>query len=348
MGYDGSVTSANLGIDTKLGADMLAGVALTQARGTVDYTDSHDVTGEVTASLTSVNPYVGWQMPGGMNLWGVAGYGSGEVQIDDESVDAQASDLTQRMVAAGVNRPLMSSSEMIEGGTTNLRLKGEVAFTWADIDGSGSLENMSLSASRQRLMFEGSHVQKLVSGATFTPSLEVGLRNDGGDGETGTSIETGVGLRYADAASGLTVEGRARTLLSHSGDYEETGVSGLVRLDPGASGQGLALSVQPAWGQTASGMQRLWETGGVALATGQPGTRLNAEIAYGMGAAHGLGVMTPYTGVSLSGEGARSWRMGARWQVVPDASLNFEGTRRETANDGGPEHGMMLRGELRW
>ena len=58
-----------------------------------------------------------------------------------------------------------------------------------------------------------------------------------------------------------TAEGRARSLLVHSGDYEEWGVSGLVRIDPGASGRGLSVSAQPAWDETASGVRRLWETG---------------------------------------------------------------------------------------
>ena len=347
--YDGSVLGANLGIDTRIGADMLAGVSLAQTSGTVDYMASN-VSGELTTSLTSINPYLGWQMPGGMNLWAMAGFGSGEVEIDDESAATQTSDLTQRMVAAGVSGTLMSSEEMIEGGTTNLRLKGEVAFTSADVDGSGSLESASLSASRQRLLLEGSHDQTLDSGATFTPSLELGLRNDGGDGETGTGIEAGGALRYADAESGLTVEGRVRTLLNHSGDYEETGVSGLVRIDPGASGQGLALSVEPAWGQTASGVHQLWENGVAAGASpaDQARARLNTEVGYGLGAAYGLGLVTPYTGLGLSGDGARSWRMGARWQLAPAASLSVEGTLHEAANDNGPAHGLMLRGALRW
>ena len=347
--YDGSVVSASLGIDTRIGADMLAGVSLAQTSGTVDYTDSYALTGELTTSLASINPYLGWQMPGGMNLWAMAGFGSGEVEIDDESAATQTSDLTQRMVAAGVSGTLMSSDQMIAGGTTNLRLKGEVAFTSADVEGSGSLESASLSASRQRLLLEGSHDQKLDSGATFTPSLELGLRNDGGDGETGTGIEAGGALRYADAEAGLTVEGRVRTLLNHSGDYEETGVSGLVRIDPGASGQGLALSVEPAWGPTASGVQQLWENGVAAGASpaDQATARLNTEVGYGLGAAHGLGLVTPYTGLGLSGDGARSWRMGARWQLAADASLSVEGTLHEAANDNGPEHGLMLRGALR-
>ena len=345
--YDGSVMSGSLGIDTRLGSDMLAGLAVSQARGTVDYTASN-ASGELTTSLTSINPYVGWQMQGGMNLWAMAGYGTGEVELDDEAAGAQASDLTQSMVAAGVSGPLMSSDDLIAGGTTNLNLKGEAAFTSADVDGSGTLESMSLSASRQRLMFEGEHVQKLDTGATFTPSLELGVRNDGGDGETGTSIEAGGALRYADEASGLTVEGRVRTLLSHSGDYEETGVSGLVRIAPGSSGQGLAFVVQPAWGQTGSGVNQLWENGATAGVSPDNQARLNTEIGYGLGVAPGMGVVTPYAGLGLSGEGAQWWRMGTRWQLAPAASVSVEGSLYDAANDDGPGHGLMLRGALRW
>ncbi|MCY4429232.1 MAG: autotransporter domain-containing protein [Rhodospirillales bacterium] len=246
VGYDGSVVSANLGVDTELGTGLLAGMALAWARSTVDYTDTNAVTGDITTTLTSFNPYVGWQAPGGMNVWAVAGTGSGEMEIDDDAGDMEASNLTQQMVAAGVNGPLMASDQLLAGGTTSLRLKGETAFTRAEVDGAGTLEAGTFSVSRHRLMVEGSHVQALTSGATFTPSIEVGVRSDGGDGETGTSIEAGGGLRYADQATGLTLEARARTLLAHSGDYEEWGVSGLVRIDPGAAGMGLALSVRPA------------------------------------------------------------------------------------------------------
>ena len=223
-----------------------------------------------------------------------------------------------------------------------------MAFTSADVEGSGTLESMSLSASRQRLVLEGEHVQKLDSGATFTPSLELGLRNDGGDGETGTGIEAGGALRYSDAESGLTVEGRVRTLLSHSGDYEETGVSGLVRIAPGASGQGLALVVQPAWGRTGSGVQQLWENGVTAGVSQDNRARLSAEVGYGLGAAHGLALVTPYAGLGLGEGGTRSWRMGARWQLALAASVSVEGSLYEAANDDEPAHGLMLRGALRW
>ena len=127
-------------------------------------------------------------------------------------------------------------------------------------------------------------------------------------------------------------------------------MSGLVRIGPAASGRGLALSVQPAWGQTASGVHQLWQNGisGGASPADQAAARLNTEIGYGLGVAPGMGVVTPYAGLGLAGEGAQWWRMGARWQLVPAASVSVEGSLYEAANDDGPAHGLMLRGALRW
>ena len=346
LDYDGDVISANLGVDTRLSANVLAGFSVALARGTVNYTDAYDVSGEFSTTLTSVNPYVGWQGPGGMDLWAAAGYGAGEVEINDDADDSQARDLTQRIMAAGLNWPLAASQD----GATTLRLKVETAFTWADVESAGMLDGIALHTSRQRLMLEGSRAHKLASGATLAPSIEFGLRHDGGDGETGSSVEAGGALRYADVASGLTVEGRARFLFAHSGEYEEWGVSGLLRYDPGAAGRGLTASVQPAWGRTASGVRGMWQSGaaGELLPVDVEAPRVNAEVGYGLGVAPGLGVVTPFAGVGLSGEDAQWWRMGARWQVSPEARLNLEGTRRDDAYQDEPEHSLMLTAALLW
>ena len=75
------------------------------------------------------------------------------------------------------------------------------------------------------------------------------MRHDGGDAETGTGVEVGGRIRYTDAGSGLTVEANARKLIAHEDSgYEEWGAGGSVRLDPGASGRGLSLSLAPGVG----------------------------------------------------------------------------------------------------
>lgn len=72
-----------------------------------------------------------------------------------------------------------------------------------------------------------------------------------------------------------------------------------------------------------------------------------ADVGYGLSGPLGLGTVTPFAGLELAGEDARTWRAGARWQPVPNVSLDLEGTRSETANDDAPEHGVMLRGTVR-
>ena len=211
-----------------------------------------------------------------------------------------------------------------------------------------NIEGMALQVGRQRLMVEGAHGRELASGATLTPSLEVGVRNDTGDGETGTGVQVGGALRHENPASRLTIEGRVRSLVSHSGDTGETGVSGLMRIAPHASGHGLVLAVEPSWGRTASSVQQLWESAIGAGTAGGNQARLHGEVGYGFDAPQGLGVVTPYGGLGLTGEGGESWRMGARWQVAGDRSVSLEGTRHEAAKDDGAEHGLMLRGAVRW
>ena len=78
----------------------------------------------------------------------------------------------------------------------------------------------------------------LEGGGSFTPSLEVRLRLDGGDAETGTGVEVGGSLVYA-SAWGLSIEASVRALLAHEAeDYTEWGASGVQNLweQPGTNG----------------------------------------------------------------------------------------------------------------
>ena len=204
-----------------------------------------------------------------------------------------------------------------------------------------------------RFLLEGSHGIVLAGGQSLRPSLEVGLRHDGGDAETGTGIELGAGVRYAAPALGLTVEGKARGLLAHEDtDYREWGASGSVRIDPGAAGRGLSLTLAPAWGADSGGAERLWSArdarGLAANDTFEPAGRLAAEAGYGLGAFGGRGLMTPFAGLSLSDAGSRTWRSGVRWTLGTDVSFAAESTRREPANDLAPEHDIQFRATFKW
>ena len=66
------------------------------------------------------------------------------------------------------------------------------------------------------------------------------------------------------------------------------------------------MRVGSAWGAASGGTERLWSQRAVAGGSFDPDARLEAEVGYGLDAMRGL--LTPYTGVALTGAG----RPGAR------------------------------------
>ena len=242
----------------------------------------------------------------------------------------------------------------------------------------GNLAATEGGTSRLRLVLEGSRAFALEGGGALTPSLEVGLRHDGGDAETGTGIEVGGGLSYTDPATGTTVDAKARGLVAHEDtDYTEWGALGSVRIEPDASGRGLSLTLAPAWGADAGGAERLWSAGdarGLAPdGAADPGERLDAELAYGFSVFGGRGVAMPLAGWSRSGGsealrlgqrlklGASEWRLesefgeanrtfraGYGYRLRDFLDMNVEASRREGGNDDAAVHGIELRVWMRW
>ena len=104
----------------------------------------------------------------------------------------------------------------------------------------------------------------------------------------------------------------------------------MFRFAPKAAGRGPSVSLMPAWGDTASGVQQLWERGATdPLLHSAPGARLDAEFGYGFGALRDRGLLTPYGGVSLVREAARGYRFGGRLAVGRSATVSIEAERRQ-------------------
>ena len=167
----------------------------------------------------------------------------------------------------------------------------------------------------------------------------------------GTGFEAGAGMRYA--AEGIAIEGTVRKLVTHEDSgYEEWGASGSVRIDSGASGRGVSLTLAPAFGAASSETERLWSLGDAGRLSGDPGvdvgSRLEAEVGYGwrlLSTTHGM--LTPYTGVSFSDSSTRAWRLGARLMMTRDVSFGLEGTHRER-NDDASDQAVILHSRLHW
>ena len=340
--WEGDMLSIHIGADARVHRDILAGIAGSRSAGNYDFTDVTDereVEGTYEARMTSLNPYVAW-LPGrkGVAAWVAGSFGWGEVTVDDEPGGQRASDTRSRAGAVGGSRIMMVR------GPSALRLRAEGWMSQVEVDGSEGMDSLTLDMQRLRVALEWSQVHMLQGGREVNFLVEGGLRYGDGDGTEGAGMEIGGGLRFVSATRALTVEGHGRLLATSPNEYEEWGFRGLVQIEPQAVARGLSLKITPAWGQSASGVQELYEQGagnrpdmGDALQRG----RVNTRVEYGLGEFGG----TPYGRFYLADGGARAFGTGMRYSVTRVLDLRFEGTRTESA--GGPvRHGLAMRG--RW
>ena len=357
LALGGDVRTTLVGADYARGP-LVAGLSLAHSRGLGEYAGVAG--GTVASSVTGLYPWLGYQATDRLTVWGVAGYGAGGLRLSPDSGPALAAGLAMKMAAAGTR------GELIAGGAGGfgLAVKADVLWVGTATDGvdgpTGRLAATAATVTRVRTGLEGARAYTLAGRLSLTPSVEVGLRHDGGDAETGAGLDLGTGLVLSDAATGLAVDVRVRTLLVHqAAGFSEQGVALSLSYTPTPSTPlGLTAKVAPSWGgQATSGAAALWgrETmAGLAPGGVAQGTRLEGEVGYGLPVGSRF-VGTPRVSVSTSAYG-RDVRLGYRLGMLDRARLHVElgiealhqARALRAGVEGGASTGALGQATVRW
>ena len=346
--WDGEAFSMQVGADAIVGRDLLAGVSLSQSRGSLDFDGpggSDPAGGRYDLGLTGVHPYLGWWISPDLELWGTFGLAGGDLQVVDDAAGSSAtSAATLASATVGINGRLMTY------GAATLRLKGEGSLAQLDVSKSGGLfQGASANLQRLRLAAEVEYEHVIPDVGVLVPWGELGLRHEGGDGATGSSLELGGGLHYRNIEQGWNAEAYGRWLaVQDDAPLQEQGFGLRFRYDPETPGFGPWVSLTQTWGEPASALHRLWEDGASELtAQGPVERRLGVEFGYGFPAFGGRAALMPYSAVSLEDSDVRGYRLGMRVSLGSSGLLSLETERRERPA-ASADHRIMLRAIARF
>ena len=351
LAVDGDVATGTLGVDWAAGPWM-AGVALSHSSGWGGYRGAETSGGEVTGALTGAYPYVGFEaVPQRLALWAAGGYGAGGLTLTPAGVDPLRTRLDLAAGAAGVRATVVPASA---AGGFSLGVNADGLLLRATSAAVTGLAAATADVHRVRVGLEGAYRAALGGGERLTPTVEVGVRRDGGDAESGFGMDVGGGLSYAHAGLGLSLALNGRALVVHeTADVAEWGASGRLAWDPiPGSELGPALTVAPSIGASAAGgAAALWSRptmaglGGDGAGAHGSG-RVDARFGYGLPLATGVGV--PWAGVGLA-EGEKGYRLGYAFHAGGGADLRIElvAARREP-DDAEPEHTLSIESTMRW
>ena len=353
LSLGGDVRTTMVGADYAKGP-LVTGLSLSNSRGLGEYAGVTD--GQVASAVTGLYPWLGYTLSDRVSVWGVTGYGKGALTLTPGEGAALTSGLSMAMAAAGTRGALVA------GGASGFELafKADALWVGTSIDGvegpGGNLTATAAAVTRFRTGLEAARGYALAGRLSLRPSVEVGLRHDGGDAETGAGLDVGGGLVVSDTSTGLAIDVRVRMLVMHQADgFSERGMALSLSYNPTPSTPlGLTARVAPSWGgQATSGAEAMWgrETmtgmahGGVA-----DGNRLEGEVGYGLPVGSRF-VGTPRVGVSTS-EYGRDYRIGYGLGVLDRERLNLElgvdAHRRESPMRDGTDNGFLGRATLGW
>ena len=348
---DGDVESALLGADFAQGR-WAAGLAVGHSRAEGGY-NSPQGDGAVESTLTGVYPYGRYDVNDWLSLWGVVGMGTGSLTLTPAGMTPIETDMDLRMAALGGRSVLL---EAPADGGLELAVTSDamaVQTTSDEVRGSGgSLAAAEADVTRLRIGLEGSWT----GFGSIAPSFEIGLRQDGGDAETGFGADIGAGLAWTDPERGIAAEVRARGLLTHEDSgFRERGFSGSFAWDPDpASDLGPSLTLRQTVGAQASGgVDALLrpDSAEELIAVNDDSDdlrnrRLEARLGYGLSTFGGRYVTTPALGFGLTEverEYSHSWRLAETHGEGLVFGLDIEAARRErVTGDAGPEHRVVF------
>ena len=290
------VTTGMVGADYRWSTGWLAGVLFAHSRGDGSF-EMKEESGDLTSALTGIYPYVSYTRAG-WEIWASAGAGRGNAEVLELK-----GDLNSRFGALGMQGTLVS------GGTTRLRYHGDILVTDAKID------EHDITAEVYRIR-TGLEASTQITGG-IRPYVEANVRQDGGSAETGTGLELGGGVRFANPVWHLRGEVRTQGLVMHTADgFTEWGFSGSLQM--GRAAEGLMMRLRPSWGRGQGMSMYRQQTILDAAPMGENGYRTELELGYGIPWKEGAA--RPLMGITQLPQG-RMYRLGG--ELRPWDRLSF-------------------------
>ena len=267
LDYEGESYGLFVGADQRLelgaadaGRELLVGAALGWTRADLDYRDRPSsgfaVEGRFRSELLAIHPYASLRLSPRARLWLLAGYGGGDVEIEEreslsggDALRRVKTDATMWMVSAGaegdVPLPGLGPASQLLVRVFGTRTSG--SLDRARFDDDALLRGTRARTWRVAGELEGGHRFAFAEGAHFRPFVTARLRGDAGDDlgdDWELSVDLGGGAELAWPERGLSLGLRGTAQLNQGARHREHRVVVDLRYDLAGDGRGLTVEVE--------------------------------------------------------------------------------------------------------
>ena len=205
---DGKVSTLMLGTDVTE-ADRTVGVMLSHSKGKGDY-EQGGAKNELRSTMTGFYAYGSQEVNDRLSLWGIAGYGSGELTVSHAGGTSKPkSDFW--LVGSGLRKSLLD----VAGGPQVSMVADVMAVSASASAADDVIGKVDTDVSRFRLGVESVWSAAQSGSGLLKPKIRVDVRHDGGDAEQGVGADVEAGVNWIDRDRGIEAEFKAKALVAH-------------------------------------------------------------------------------------------------------------------------------------
>ena len=348
--WSGTAFTGNLGLDTKIGNDLLTGISASLSENEISMDDSAEELLEFSLNTVTFNPYFAWNSTElDAELRTMFGLGFGEFEINQANYDTEMLKTRSNSFAISGKKNLYSSNNFLNG-ESKVKIYGESWFARQLLDGrEGVLSSLQTDSNYIRFGAEGIHRLEFESGSILTSNISTGIRSDRKNLEELQGAEFTSGIEYNNPI-GLKFSGSSKILIADGVSGPNIGLESTFGFDRGNDSLGLTLALSPKWrriqsdyGNTLRSRNSITNNDKVNYYSN--GTILDSQIGYGFSIADDFGILTLYNGAKFDGNALEKSILGAKVSFDSKFSADLEVSSEFESSQSTK---LQMRGNLKW
>ena len=328
----GELFNGQLGFDTEIVPELVAGLGTIFTRTSVNLDSSFLGDIEFQTNSTQFNPYIGWKSAAGSSeIRSVIGIGFGDIVTNQSGYESSTFDSELYSFTLGGRVNLLRDQEKTGvdiAGLTNLKniiVRG----------GEDTNQNIEMMNRFSRIGLEGIHNFDQIDGVMLTPKSSIGIVETNISGQSLLLSEVAGGIGYT-SSFGLGFNGEGQIYTNQIGQIYEWKLRGSLSYDRNQDNLGLVMTVdsehcskcatnsESLFGASSSLISRQvrLEDDNIRFDTNQ----ISTEISYGIEIGDEIGQLNPFVGVEYSGNEITQRQIGGRVSTISNIEFELVGT----------------------
>ena len=351
--WAGDVFTGHLGIDTKIGQGILTGISTSLIESDIKHSGVSEDGLIFNTRSTAINPYLGWSSTDGITqLRSIAGFGVGEINIDQSNYQLQTVTSTYHTLGVSGDTRIFSSNSIFNNGISELTITGQSWLAKQNLIGiNGLIDSMQTDVSHYQIGLVSSHTQNLIGGSTLVPKISVHVRGDSKDQQSIFGMEYSNELIYTSPL-GFSISGISNWFLSEQGETKKWDVLGNFNYDQSNDQLGPLIEISSSYGQAQNAnVLQLWSSDTLASVNEYDqyldGYHFKSEVGFGISILDHTSMVTPFGSIKFSEISSSHYNIGTRLQIGRILKLELSGIQ-EMGFKEITKQKVQLNGTINW